>query len=353
MVAAAAETAGRKPKKSRDKMGSDPSAKQDDIDDIESRVVRSVRPHFSTDPFPRWFEALEGRHLATLNFSEVRKAVQALSSLYVERRERIDAGAAFTGSGKRAAFAMYFGPLHFLLVREIVRALDARIPLDARLLDLGCGTGVAGSAWAIESQASPNVIGVDRNGWAVQECRWTYEQFGISGTAKVADVSRLSIPATTAVIAAFTINELDLSARERFRREFLKVARNGCPVLIIEPIARRLTSMSGANASAIARSHQVMSGANANPKGRSHQSMSGANASPTRSASAIARSRTKGRSHQGWWGEWASEWKSVGGREDDWRFRVTLPERLALMDKAAGLDHRELTGRSLWLPPLT
>ena len=273
--------------------------------------MRRVRPHFSSDPFPRWFEALEGRHLATLNFSEVRKAVQALSSLYVERRERIDAGAAFTGSGKRAAFAMYFGPLHFLLVREIVRALDARIPPDARLLDLGCGTGVAGSAWAIESQASPNVIGVDRNGWAVQECRWTYEQFGISGTAKVADVSRLSIPATTAVIAAFTINELDLSARERFRREFLKVARNGCPVLIIEPIARRLTSMSGANAS------------------------------------------PKGRSHQGWWGEWASEWKSVGGREDDWRFRVTLPERLALMDKAAGLDHRELTGRSLWLPPLT
>jgi hypothetical protein len=26
-----------------------------------------------------------------------------------------------------------------------------------------------------------------------------------------------------------------------------------------------------------------------------------------------------------------------------------LPEKLALMDKAAGLDHRELTGRSLWI----
>ena len=276
-------------------MGSAPSAKQDDIDDIESRVVRRIRPHFSSDPFPHWFEALERRHLASLNFSEVRKAVQALSSLYVERRERIDAGVAFTGTGKRAAFAMYFGPLHFLLVREIVRALDARIPPKMRLLDLGCGTGVAGSAWALESQVSPALVGVDRNGWAVQECRWTYEQLGVPGTAKVADASKLSIPAATAVIAAFTINELDLTARERFRREFLKVARNGCPVLIIEPIARRLTS---------------------------------------------------------WWGEWASEWKSAGGREDDWRFRVTLPERLALMDKAAGLDHRELTGRSLWLPAL-
>jgi hypothetical protein len=245
------------------------------------------------DPFTRWFEALERRHLASLNFSEVRKAVQALSSLYVERRERIDTGAAFTGAGKRAAFAMYFGPLHFLLVREIVRSLGARIPESARLLDLGCGTGVAGVAWALENHITPSLIGVDRNGWAVQECRWTYEQFGIYGNAKVADVSKLSIPAATAVIAAFTINELDLPARERFRREFMRIARNGYPVLIIEPIARRLTS---------------------------------------------------------WWSEWASEWKSVGGREDDWRFRVSLPERLALMDKAAGLDHRELTGRSLWLP---
>jgi len=51
-----------------------------------------------------------------------------------------------------------------------------------------------------------------------------------------------------------------------------------------------------------------------------------------------------------WWDEWARDWKKAGGREDEWRFAVELPERLALMDKAAGLDHRELTGRSLWLP---
>jgi hypothetical protein len=43
--------------------------------------------------------------------------------------------------------------------------------------------------------------------------------------------------------------------------------------------------------------------------------------------------------------------RGVGGREDTWRFPVTLPEPLALLDRAAGLDHRELTGRSLWLAP--
>ena len=105
------------------------------------KLCRSTPMASIDDPLLHWLESLHERHLSTLKFSEVRKAVQALSSLYVERRERIGAAAAFTGAGKRAAFAMYFGPLHFLLVREIVRALDARVPADAAILDLGCGTG--------------------------------------------------------------------------------------------------------------------------------------------------------------------------------------------------------------------
>ena len=51
-----------------------------------------------------------------------------------------------------------------------------------------------------------------------------------------------------------------------------------------------------------------------------------------------------------WWEEWADSFTAAGGRSDEWRFPVDLPERLALMDKAAGLNHRELTGRSLWSP---
>ena len=51
-----------------------------------------------------------------------------------------------------------------------------------------------------------------------------------------------------------------------------------------------------------------------------------------------------------WWDDWARRFVAAGGRNDEWRFPSVLPERLALMDKAAGLDHRELTGRSLWLP---
>src|SRR2546423_3275275 len=140
------------------------------------------------DRFVHWFEALEERHLKNLNFSEVRRAVQALSSLYVSRRERLDRNSALDGAGKRAAFAMFFGPLHFLLVREIVRALDARVPGETAILDLGCGTGVAGAAWTLEMSAPPKVPGIDRNAWGLEECKWTYRQLWGQGGAEFADI---------------------------------------------------------------------------------------------------------------------------------------------------------------------
>jgi methylase of polypeptide subunit release factors len=50
----------------------------------------------------------------------------------------------------------YLGPLHFLTVREVVRALRAADPAPARVVDLGCGTGAAGAAWALA--ASPRTL---------------------------------------------------------------------------------------------------------------------------------------------------------------------------------------------------
>src|SRR5688572_30280307 len=98
------------------------------------------------DPFLRWFESLERRHLSKFTFAEVRKALQALSTLYVERRTRLGTGAALESEGKRAAFALYYAPLHFLFVREVVRALGAGAP--ETIHDLGCGTAPASAAWA-------------------------------------------------------------------------------------------------------------------------------------------------------------------------------------------------------------
>ena len=74
-------------------------------------------------PFQEWLDALEARHLADLTFSQVSGALRALSSAYVERRAKLTQGAALSGAGKRAAFALFYAPLHYLLVRHVVEAI--------------------------------------------------------------------------------------------------------------------------------------------------------------------------------------------------------------------------------------
>jgi len=76
----------------------------------------------------RWLQAVEARHFSDLTFQEVSRSLRALSATYVERRDRIREGAALSGAGKRAAFALFYGPLHYLLVREIVNAIAAGDP---------------------------------------------------------------------------------------------------------------------------------------------------------------------------------------------------------------------------------
>ena len=77
----------------------------------------------STDSFVTWLASLETKHLRELRFREVSRSLRALSATYVERRHRLLEGAALSGRGKRAAFALFYGPLHHLLVAHIVRAL--------------------------------------------------------------------------------------------------------------------------------------------------------------------------------------------------------------------------------------
>ena len=104
------------------------------------------------DRFTEWMTVLESRHLAELTFPEVSRSLRALSSNYVERRTRLNEGVALNGAGKRAAFALFYGPLHFLLVRHIVTSIPRATAIDGTLVDLGCGTGAAGAAWASASE---------------------------------------------------------------------------------------------------------------------------------------------------------------------------------------------------------
>jgi hypothetical protein len=246
------------------------------------------------EAFDAWMRALETRHLADLQFREVTRALRALSSAYVERRQSLHTGAALAGAGKRAAFALFYGPLHYLLVQAIVAALPGAARVDGTLVDLGCGTGAAGAAWAASCQAGkrPAILGVDRHPWAVQEAASAYHELGLSGRARVGDLAREGLPPGQAYLAAFAVNELNDAPRDALLPKLVAHGGRGHAVLIVEPLAGFVAP---------------------------------------------------------WWKEWSQAFEAAGGRADEWRFRLPLPAIVAKLDRAAGLNHRELTGRSLWM----
>ena len=247
--------------------------------------------------FSNWMAAIEARHLSDLRFPEVSRALRALSSTYVERRGRIGEGAALSGAGKRAAFALFYGPLHYLLVRAIVDELPDAGAVQPTLVDLGCGTGAASAAWAgmagtRTAQATPPAtIGIDRHRWALDEAAKTFREFDLPLRTRLGDIAAVDLPKGRAsFLAAFALNELPDAGREGLLKRLLDRASGGDQVLIVEPLA-------GA-------------------------------AAP-------------------WWKKWASAFESAGGRADEWRFRIELPPIVLKLDKAAGLHHNEITGRSL------
>jgi hypothetical protein len=244
------------------------------------------------DRFQEWLAELETRHFADLTFSEVSTALRALSSAYVERRAKLIQGAAFSGAGKRAAFALFYAPLHYLLVRHVVEALPGATTGSRTLVDLGCGTGASGAAWGAACTPGPRVTGIDRSSWALAEASRTYQTFGLAARTRRTDFATATLHQGPALIlAAFALNELADGARHLLLPRFLERIAQGDRVLIVEPMARFVAP---------------------------------------------------------WWDRWREAFRSVGGRADEWRYRADLPPIVAKLDRAAGLDHRELTGRSLW-----
>jgi hypothetical protein len=249
--------------------------------------------HPTHDRFNHWIAAIEATHLAQLTFPEVSRALRALSSTYVERRQKLAEGAALSGTGKRAAFALFYGPLHYLLLAHIVDGLPGATASIETLLDLGCGTGASGAAWATACAKSPRVIAIDRHPWAIGEAAATYRAFKIPATLRQGDVTSVTLPKGPAsILAAFTMNELPDAERDALLTRLVERAGRGDRVLIVEPLA-----------------------------------------------GFVAR----------WWNRWRDTFEAAGGRADEWRLRTELPPIVAKLDRAAGLNHREITGRSLWL----
>jgi hypothetical protein len=256
-----------------------------------------------------WLDALEERHLADLTLSEVARALRALSSCYVERRAKLAEDGALSSSGKRAAFALFYGPQHLLVTREILKSLPTGTDPLNDVVDLGCGTGAAGVAWALAARAR-SIRGFDRHPWAIAEASWTYRQFHLQGRALQANIAAPRQPHRqptrqhprrptedtgrrgTGVLAAYSANELAPDGRAVLLTSLLEAHARGSRVLVIEPIARRALP---------------------------------------------------------WWREWQTAVERAGGRADEWRFAVDLPPTQLALARAAGLAPRELTARSLYL----
>lgn len=220
-----------------------------------------------------------------------------MSSAYVERRDSALADrTALDGAGKRAAFALYYGPIHFLLVQHIVRELGIS-PERGTIVDLGCGTGVAGAAAASTSPGpstsagasapAVQVLGIDTHPWTLDEARLTYQAFGLRADLRRAHAARTHFPSDTSfIVAAFVVNELKDNDRDGLLRKFIRL-KPDTTILVVEPIAHRISP---------------------------------------------------------WWNEWT---RALGARADEWRARIDPPPIVKRLAKAAGLRPDVLTARSL------
>jgi hypothetical protein len=247
--------------------------------------------------FDAWLEGTRGRYLPPLTFSEVRKGVQALSSLYVERRSGGRIGSrASAGEGKRAALATYYAPLHFLATHHaLARSGGALLQGVRGIHDLGCGTGATGVAAALLPSAPPALQAMDRSPWALGEAARTAEAFGLAARTR-----RGALPAAFPRAAAeellvlgWVVNELSPDSRAQLLRGIGTALGRGARLLLLEPLAR--------------------------------------SAAP-------------------WWSAWAERLAAHGIEDRILRCDLELPPWIQEMDEACGLDHRELRARVLLGP---
>lgn len=249
------------------------------------------------DRVDAWMVAEEARHCPPLSRADVRKGIQALSKLYVARRVggRISQRAA-DGAAKRAAFAVFYAPLHFLTAWAAADRVLSPGALSGRtVLDLGCGTGAAGAAIALHGQAR-QVVGIDCTGWSLTAAQRTWTQLAVAGKGKRGSLpGALGWPkAGEVLVFGWSLNELSDEHRADTLRRVESALRKGCGLVILEPLSRRISP---------------------------------------------------------WWSDVSHRLGRLGASQADVKVTVELPPLLRDLDRAAGLDHRLIGARVMWRPP--
>jgi len=136
-------------------------------------------------------------------------------------------------------------------------------------------------------------MGFDTHPWTLDEARFTYRAFGLSGDVRRAPMSRVRLPRDASfIVAAFVINELKDDDRAQALAMLLAAIAHGASVLIVEPISHRISP---------------------------------------------------------WWPEWVAAFELVGGRADEWHLRIEMPMFVKRLAQAAGLRPQVLTARSLFV----
>ncbi|MDJ0867786.1 MAG: methyltransferase domain-containing protein, partial [Myxococcota bacterium] len=246
--------------------------------------------------FEAWLETSRARYLPPLSLRELHAGARALSTLYVEGRGAGRVAARATeGVGKRAAFASYYAPLHFLAVHHALAALPGRLDGVRRILDLGCGTGAAGAAVARALAGNATLWGLDRSGWALGEARRTHAAFGLRGRVRRGRLP-VAFPRAGAgdlLVLGWVVNELPDEDRERLRQDIDGALARGAGLLLFEPLA--------------------------------------GSAAP-------------------WWPAWSAALAARGVRDAELRVRPALPRLLVETDRAIGLRHDEIGARLLHGP---
>lgn len=256
-----------------------------------------------SDAASAWVEALIERHGSALTRSELLRAIRALSTRYVQRRASLASRSPIDSAGKKAAFAVFYAPLHFFTVQGILDRLGAEGRSVARVLDLGCGTGVASAAWALAEKGRPVITGVDRERWLLDEAVWNWRHLGLVGRTIQTDLTRLRGPAARAIhagpasgiVLGWAVNELPADGRAALLTQLREAVRQGASLLVVEPLAR----------------------------------------------SAVP-----------WWDDWVRACQALGGRADEWRLDLQLPSALAALDDEAGFDRQMIGARSIWVAGL-